>query len=241
MISFFLLLCIYSLSAQVILIDPGHGGNNCGASFKKICEKDIALSIAKKIHDRLKKHHLTYLTRSIDRSVSLEERAKQAGKMKVDLFVSVHVNASPYSNSSGFETFYLDNHNNIAVRKLERTENRTSLGEQMMVDKILNDLVIKLTVRRSRKLGELVHSHIAKKITRPFSIPDRGVRPALFYVLSLTKRPSILLEVGFLSNPKELIKISSPTFQDAYADGAVKGILEYIKIHSKFKKEPLFL
>ncbi|MCY4523707.1 MAG: N-acetylmuramoyl-L-alanine amidase [Halobacteriovoraceae bacterium] len=236
-----LILCVYPSSAQVILIDPGHGGRNCGASFKNTCEKDIVLSIAKKIHNRLRKHHRTYLTRSIDRSVSLKDRAKQAEKMKVDLFISVHANASPHSHSTGFETFYLDNHDNVAVKKLERAENRNSSGKQLMVDKILNDLVIKLTVRRSRKLAEVIHSHIKRKIERPFSIPDRGVRPALFYVLSLSKRPSVLLEVGFLSNPRELKVISSASFQDAYADGVVRGILEYLKNHFKSKKEPLFL
>ena len=202
---FLSLLCIYS-SAQVILIDPGHGGEHCGASYKKNCEKDITLSVAKKIHHRLKKYHSSYLTRSIDRSLSLEQRAKQAAKIKADLFISVHANASPSPTTSGFETFYLDNHNNAAVKKLERVENKNSFGEQVMVDKILYDLLIKLTAPRSLKLAQLVHSHIKKKIEKPFSIPDRGVRPALFYVLSLTKRPAILLEVGFLSNPQELKK-----------------------------------
>ena len=231
---------ILGLSAQVIIIDPGHGGENRGAFFKDTNEKDVVLSISRKIYKQLKKKYSVYLTRSIDRDLTLKERAEQALLLKADIFISVHANASMSVKASGFETFYLDNHDNAAIKKLEEKENKNSSGEEVIVNKILTDLVIKLTAPRSKKLAESLHSHIATNIKESFSIKDRGIRPALFYVLSLTKRPAVLLEVGFLSNPKELEKIKSEDFQNAYASGVSQGVIHYFKNHFKSKKPSLF-
>lgn len=227
--------------AQVVLIDPGHGGEDCGASTtiertvngkvvkEKICEKDLALSIAQKIQAKLAPHFNVFLTRSIDRDLSLHDRARQADMVRADVFISIHLNASTSRRSHGFETFYLNNHNNAAVRRIEEIENRDSGGELTIVDKILTDLVIERTAPRSRKLADLIHAQVAKRIAQPFSINDRGVKPALFFVLALTKRPAILLEAGFLSNDKEIQKILSEEFQEAYAEGVSKGLIEYFK------------
>lgn len=223
--------------SQIILIDPGHGGEDCGAkssiTIKKlkndICEKDITLSISQKIQEKLSKHYQTFLTRSIDKNLSLEERARLAETVKADLFISVHINASNISRSQGFETFYLNNHDSAAVRRVEEIENRSTSGELTMVDKILVDLVIERTAPRSKKLAITVHEHIRKKVRKNFKVSDRGVKPALFYVLALTKRPAILLEPGFLSNEKELKMVLSDEFQEAYATGVVEGVMEYLK------------
>lgn len=235
LLTFFCLISAAS-SAQIILIDPGHGGEDCGAKNsitinklkKEICEKDIALSIAQKIQKKLSPHYQTFLTRSIDKNLSLEERARLADTVKADLFISVHINASASRGSQGFETFYLNNHDSAAVRRVEEIENRNSDGQLTMVDKILTDLVIERTAPRSKKLASTVHQHIGKKVKR-FKVSDRGVKPALFYVLALTKRPAILLEPGFLSNTKELKMVLSDDFQEAYASGIVEGLLEYLK------------
>ena len=227
--------------AQVILIDPGHGGSNCGAHSNGLCEKDVVLSIAKMIQRHLKKSYTTYLTRSVDRKLSLDDRAKQAEILKADLFISVHANASSSPHSAGFETFYLNNHDDAAVKKLEREENKDSLGEgeQAIINKILADLVVQRTAPRSQKLAELIHRRIAKKIRRSFSMENRGMKPALFHVLALTKRPAVLLEVGFLSNPKEARKITSKMFQKAYAQGVAQGIQDYVERYFKKKEFPV--
>lgn len=223
--------------SQIILIDPGHGGEDCGAKNsitinklkKEICEKDIALSISQKIQEKLSKHYQTFLTRSIDKNLSLEERARLADTVKADLFISVHINASAIRGTQGFETFYLNNHDSAAVRRVEEIENRNTSGELTMVDKILVDLVIERTAPRSKKLATTVHEHIGKKVRKRFKVSDRGVKPALFYVLALTKRPAILLEPGFLSNENELKMVLSNEFQEAYASGVAEGVMEYLK------------
>ncbi len=231
-----LLITLTSLTVhgQVILIDPGHGGEDCGASTvldkkQKICEKDIALTISQRIQKKLSPHFKVYLTRSIDRDLSLHDRARQADLVKADVFISVHINSSAHVRSHGFETFYLNNHQNAAVKRIEEIENRDSTGEMTIVDKILTDLVIERTAPRSKRLAELIHSEISTRVQKPFKINDRGVKPALFFVLALTKRPAILLEAGFISNDKEVHKVLAEDFQEAYADGVVKGLIEYFK------------
>ncbi len=230
-----LILLQNSSIAQSILIDPGHGGEDCGAkgklwkgkTLKVICEKDIALSIAKIIHKRLSKNFSTYLTRSLDRTVTLEERAELADKIKADIFISIHINASTSKHSHGLETFYLDNHDNAAVRKVEQVENKNLKGEQVIINKILADLVIDRTAPSSRKMAKLVHTELSKKVSKKYKITDRGVKPAIFYVMALSKRPSILLEVGFISNTKELKKMITKKFQTDYANAVALGVEKY--------------
>ena len=232
-----------------ILIDPGHGGEDDGAravlkySTKKsevIREKDIALSLAKKIHNELQKKGFTsYLTRSVDRSVSLAQRAEIAEKIEADLFISVHINSSEKSSPRGFETYYLDNHDDSAVKKVEEVENKDLEGEELIINKILTDLVIQRTVTSSKGLASSIHSNIQKKVGSKYRMKDRGVKPGLFYVLALTKRPAILLEVGFLSNSNELKKMLRNDLQDNYARAVALGIEDYLK--KQTKSEPSLL
>jgi N-acetylmuramoyl-L-alanine amidase len=232
-----------------ILIDPGHGGEDHGARaryyfakgrWRLIKEKDIALSLAKKIHEELGKSNFnSYLTRSVDRSVSLAERAELAEKIKADLFISVHINSSEGKTPRGFETYYLDNHNDSAIKKVEQVENKDLSGKELIVNKILTDLVIQRTVKSSKGLATSIHSRIQRVVGKRYKLKDRGVKPGLFYVLALTKRPAILLEVGFLSNSKELKKILDENFQRGYAKAVARGISDFIKKQSS--SEPALL
>lgn len=226
---------------QVILIDPGHGGEDCGAKGhyikvirnkkikKTICEKDLALQMALKLRDRLKKHYSTYLTRSIDRTISLKERAQLAEKVKADIFISIHLNASHSKHSHGFETYFLNNHNDKVIKKIEKIENSELTGKDAIIKQILIDLVIERTAPQSRALAKMIHKNIKRKIIKKHKIFDRGIKPAIFYVLALSKRPAVLLEAGFLSNPKETKKLLSKKFQMNYTLGVYQGIKEYYK------------
>ena len=98
--------------AKVVLIDPGHGGEEIGAvgfldskKKNKIYEKDLSLRLAKKIRDELSKSTSAYLTRSLDRTVTLQERADLADLIKADLLLSIHFNSSTNSKSHGFELY----------------------------------------------------------------------------------------------------------------------------------------
>jgi N-acetylmuramoyl-L-alanine amidase len=229
---------IGNIFAYTVLIDPGHGGEDQGAraryyfsrkKWKQIEEKDVALQLAKRIHYHISKKHTAFLTRSMDRSVSLQERAQLAEKISADLFISVHVNSSPAKNPRGFETYYLDNHEDAAVNKVEHIENKNLEGEELVINKILTDLVIDQTVKHSTALARSVHNEIYKLVGRRYRLKDRGIKPGLFFVLALAKRPAILLEVGFLSNSKELKKLLSKKFQERYAKAVAKGVDRYFR------------
>ncbi len=226
------------VEALTILIDPGHGGEEDGAIAmtsgepvaRTIKEKDLALEISKRIHQLLKdKNYSVYLTRSVDRTVTLPERAAIAEKTRADLFISVHINSSPESGAMGFETYYLDNHDDVAIKKVEKTENIQMVGENVVVQQILVDLVVDQTVSTSRPLAMSIHSELKSTVGKKYKIPSRGVKPGLFYVLALSKRPGVLLEVGFISTLKERVRMMNPKFQDTYAKAVVKGIENYIK------------
>jgi N-acetylmuramoyl-L-alanine amidase len=233
-----LLLAIVQAQAFTIIIDPGHGGDDDGAKVMSIGigpqslikEKDIALSISQKISDKLAaKNYSVFLTRSFDRTVSLPERAAIAEKTKADLFISVHINSSPESGAVGFETYYLDNHNDVAIKKVEKTENIQLKNDEIIVQQILVDLVVEQTVNTSKPLAASIHSEIKNTVGRKYGIKSRGIKPGLFFVLALSKRPGVLLEVGFISTQKERIRMMNPKFQEDYATAVVSGIEKFIK------------
>lgn len=234
-IFFFLLFLSFNAFSFTILIDPGHGGDDDGAKSMHnekgqevlIKEKDLSLRIATKLYDELLKKYNVFLTRSVDRTVTLPERAQIAEKVKADLFISVHINSSPDKNSFGFETYYLDNNNDVAVKKVEKTENIQGTGEEI-VQQILVDLVVEQTVATSKPLAMAVHSEIKKRVGQKYRIPSRGIKPGLFYVLALSKRPGLLLEAGFISTPKERERMLSEKFQNDYAHAVALGIDNFI-------------
>lgn len=239
---FYLLFALTDASGFTILIDPGHGGEDDGAKAmtkgrfpeELIKEKDISLSIAQKIHEKLSaKNYTVFSTRSLDRTVSLPERAAIAEKTKADLFISVHINSSPEANAVGFETYYLDNHNDVAIKKVEKTENVQSTGDEVVVQQILLDLVIDQTVSISKPLAFNIHSEIKNSVGRKYGIQSRGIKPGLFFVLALSKRPGVLLEVGFISTQKERVRMMNPKFQDDYANAVVRGIERFVKSRQK--------
>ena len=240
-ISFILLMSGISLSSEaaVILLDPGHGGDDFGAKVEMeatkthpaqtIYEKDLTLQAAMRIRDELKKHgQQVYLTRSLDRRLGLKERADLADKVQADIFISVHMNSYVHGRSRGLETYYLDNHQDGAVRKIEQAENAVDPNEDVVVQKILLDLIIERTIDTSKRLGHLVHGSIIKELGLRYKIIDRGLRPGLFFVLALAKRPALLLEMGFISNPKDLDLLLSEEFQERYAQAVANGILQYL-------------
>lgn len=235
-LSLFLFL-VFSLhaGAKVVLIDPGHGGEEIGAvgyldskKQHKVYEKDLALKLATKIKNYLGDSTTTYLTRSFDRAVTLQERADLADLVKADLFLSIHFNSSTNNTSHGFELYYLDNNSNVATQKVEKAENLNLKGEELVVNQILVDLVVQQTVTHSKELASYVHKSIIP-VVKTHKITDRGVKPGLFYVLALSKRPGLLIEGGFVSNPAELKKINQEKYLDDLARAISKGVLEYIK------------
>ena len=230
--------------SKIVLIDPGHGGIENGAIGKNIMisevakdlfEKDISFRMAKKIQEKLSKNHQVYLTRSFDRTLSLEERALMAQKIGADIFVSIHANSSESKKSNGFETYYLDNNENEAVKKVVRLENNEenmnhedSYAENPMIHQILSELVVGQTVPLSKGLGSKIHNSIKGKIESKHGMKDRGLKPGLFFVLAMSKVPGVLLEMGFISNNNEAKKIHDEKFIEDYGQAVSDGIDNFL-------------
>jgi N-acetylmuramoyl-L-alanine amidase len=236
--------------AFTVLIDPGHGGEDNGATgriknlkgkLEVIKEKDLALSISKKIYDWLKKKkYEVYLTRSMDRSVGLAERAEMAEKIEADIFISVHINSCNGRHSKGSEVYYLDNRSDVATKKVEQIENESLEGDDLVINQIVIDLIIERTSATSKKLAKDINHKLKRNVLKKYHMVDRGVKPGLFYVLLLSKRPSALLEVGFISNRKELKRMTKKSFQDFYARSVAAGIDKFVKEKKKVKAPILF-
>lgn len=247
MIRFFLIhllvfICAFPALGAVILIDPGHGGEEWGAvgmldGGRKVMEKDLSLRLANKIANKLRPMATVFLSRSMDRTVSLQERADMADKLKADLFISVHFNSSTDASAHGFETYYLDNSKDAAVKKVERQENLTGSGEEHVINQILVDLVIQQTVRESRALAKELHKRLHGHM-KTVGLSDRGMRPGLFYVLALSKRPGVLLEAGFISNPSELKMLQQEEFLERYATAASIGISDFLRQKKRARLGP---
>lgn len=210
---------------KVIVIDPGHGGNDSGTlrtlEGKQVREKDVVLAIAKKLQKEIFEKYKVYLTRTSDKYLSLKARSNFAQTVKADLFISIHINSSESKEYSGFETYYLDNRGDKALTKLEEEENQEhNWGD---IEKIMMDIVIHKNADRSKDMSQIIHKEIAKNI-KGDDIRDRGVKSGLFYVLALSKVPGLLLEVGFLSNDKEASKMLKSDFQNRYVQGLAEGI-----------------
>lgn len=235
LVIFFIFLFSMPTQGKIILIDPGHGGEEIGAvgyldktKKRKIFEKDLSLRLASKIKKYLSSGASTYLTRSIDRAVTLQERADLADMVKADLFLSVHFNSSRNPKSHGFEIYYLDNNSNVAAQKVEKAENLNLKGEELIVNQILVDLVVQQTVAHSKKLAAAVHQSL-KPVFKSHKLTDRGVKPGLFYVLALSKRPGLLIEAGFVSNSNELKRINQDLYLDDLAKAISDGVIKYLK------------
>jgi N-acetylmuramoyl-L-alanine amidase len=192
-----------------------------------VFEKDLSLRLSIKIKEELSKTTTAYLTRSLDRAINLQERADLADLVKADLFLSIHFNSSTNAKSHGFELYYLDNNSNVAANKVERSENLNLKGEELIVNQILVDLVVQQTVHHSKELARLVHEKI-KPVIKLSKIDDRGIKPGLFYVLALSKRPGLLVEVGFVSNPGELQKMNDDKFMKNLAKAIAAGVMSFI-------------
>jgi N-acetylmuramoyl-L-alanine amidase len=220
-------------SIKTIVIDAGHGGKDPGAIGRRlgIRERDLALSIAKKLKRTLEDNGIrVIMTRDTDEFISLPERVRIANSSGADLFVSVHINASRSRSMNGFECYYLSEATNDNARALEAFENATlQTGEGTVVehssslDKTLWDMKLTENRRESAQLaGDICSAVDNSLVTR-----NRGVKTARFYVVKFTRIPSVLVEVGYLSNKFDELKLKDGGYADRIADVIAKGILAY--------------
>jgi N-acetylmuramoyl-L-alanine amidase len=214
-----------------IVIDPGHGGKDPGAiGVGGIAEKDVVLSVAKKLALKLKKEMgvEVILTRNDDSFVELKERTAIANAQQADLFISLHLNASPNPEARGIETYYLDNTTDEAANRLAARENAVARGSVTDIQFILSDMIQNLKLEDSITLANRLHASVVSQVGRRYGeVKDLGVKKALFYVLVGARMPSVLVEMFFVTNKGESRALAKESYQDALADALFDGIKKY--------------
>ena len=218
-----------------IAIDPGHGGEDPGATGRGgNREKDVVLSIAKRLKAKIEQqpNMRVMLTRDADFFVPLNVRVQKARAVQADLFMSVHADAFVNASAQGSSVFVLSDKgaSSAAARWLADNENAADLiggvnikSHDKQLASVLLDLSTTAQINDSLKLGKVVLSEISG-INK---LHKGAVEQAGFAVLKAPDIPSILIETAFISNPQEEAKLTDEAYQDQMAEAVMKGIKKY--------------
>ncbi|SEK29344.1 N-acetylmuramoyl-L-alanine amidase [Aquimarina amphilecti] len=220
----------------VVVLDAGHGGHDPGNRGNGYKEKDIALKVVLAVGAVLEKDdrfEVVY-TRSTDKFIELHERGKIANKAEADLFVSIHCNAHR-SQAYGTETFVLGLHANDENFNVAKNENSVILLEDNYeanydgFDPNSPESIIGLTLMQEEYLDQslTLASFVQNKFNKALKRKSRGVKQAGFVVLHQTYMPSVLIELGFLTNNKEGKYLNSKKGQDEMAKSIISSIVDY--------------
>jgi N-acetylmuramoyl-L-alanine amidase len=224
----------------IVVIDPGHGGEDPGAIAKGggLYEKNITLAIGRKLQAQINgmKGYKAELTRSGDYFIPLRKRTEIARKKGADLFVSIHADAAPNSSASGVSVFALSQRGATSetARWLADTENSSDLiggvgtaldNKDQMLAGVLLDLSMTSTLSSSLDVGSKVLSSVGQQT----KLLHRRVEQAAFVVLKSPDIPSILVETGFISNPSESAKLASTSHQELLARQIRNGISTFFQ------------
>jgi N-acetylmuramoyl-L-alanine amidase len=219
---------------QVMVLDAGHGGHDPGATGPTgLMEKELVLDVTKRAA-RLVEQRLgikILLSRDGDHFVPLRDRTSFANRAQADVFVSIHANAHREVASEGVETYFLSSEaTDNAARQVAALENSvvqlekpTARGRADVVKTILWDLAQSEFQEESSRLAEVVQD----SMTQSLRIPSRGVKQAGFYVLGGAAMPAILIEIGFVTNPKEERKLRDSRYRDDIARAIAAALAEY--------------
>jgi len=230
-----------------IALDPGHGGEDPGASGKNGSrEKDIVLAIAKRLKGKLEDlpNMRVMLTRDGDYFVPLGTRVEKARKVQADLFVSIHADAFVQPTARGSSVFVLSEKgaSSSAARWLADKENLADTiggvnvkNHDKQLASVLFDLSTTAQINDSMKLGRSVLGEIGG-INR---LHKGSVEQAGFAVLKAPDIPSILIETAFISNPEEEAKLLDEAYQNKLADAIVTGIRRYFAKNPPLAKNRL--
>ena len=222
-----------SNAKKVIVIDPGHGGDDHGAySELGLLEKDIALDIARRMQSYMKGIAPVdvQLTREIDIFVPLTDRTDFANDLGADLFLSIHVNSSPSAQLSGVETYYLDNSADQATIKLAQRENGTEqTGSQSDLAFLLGDLVQSAKLAQSIAFASKLQAQLVTDLKARYSfVKDLGVKKGPFFVLTNAHMPCALVELFFVNNPEDAPYLADPKFREEIARSLARSSVEVI-------------
>lgn len=226
---------LFNLRIQTIVIDPGHGGIDPGATGPQgLKEKDVVLDIAQRLRDKLARSgkYRVLLTREDDRKVFLKERVAFANEHSADLFISIHINSLPTEaeHLNYVETYYFGPHTDRRSLELAEKENRDSdylMGDFRQVITRIGDT---LKTEESKQLAGAIHTRLYRNLKRRNpELLDARSKTGPFMVLLGVAVPSVLVEISCLSNKAEETRLSRPAYRDDVAGYLEKGIDEYLE------------
>jgi len=222
-------------SAPLVVVDAGHGGKDHGAKSKKGAhEKDVNLTIARHVKTILVNRfkYRVVMTRKDDTFIPLKERSAIANNRNAELFVSIHANAAKRKSAHGIETYFLGTTNNdraLATAARENGELVHSVKDDQ-VQQILASLITTTKINDSSRLAGTVQDNLFRSSRKKFrELKNLGVKEGPFYVLHGADMPSILVEVGFLTNRKEARMLSKPDYLYRLASSIAEGIHKYLQ------------
>jgi N-acetylmuramoyl-L-alanine amidase len=240
--------------AMVVVIDAGHGGKdpgNLGTGRYSLTEKDVTLDVSNKLAAYIRKNMpdvKVILTRTGDSFPKLSSRVKIANNAEADVFISIHCDAFTTENARGCGTYVMGMHKTEQSLNSAMRENASIFKEENYEDNYEGfdpndpDTYIALSLRQnvfldnSLQLGSLIQNQFRDKVGRK----DRGVRQAGYYVISFTSMPSVLVELGFLTNPNEEDFLQSEDGKTYMASALFRAFREYRNIHKpQITNEPI--
>ena len=240
--------------AMVVVIDAGHGGKdpgNLGTGRYSLTEKDVTLDVSNKLAEYIRKKMpdvKVILTRTGDSFPKLSSRVKIANNAEADVFISIHCDAFTTENARGCGTYVMGMHKTEESLNSAMRENASIFKEDNYEDNYDGfdpndpDTYIALSLRQnvfldnSLQLGSLIQNQFRDKVGRK----DRGVRQAGYYVISFTTMPSVLVELGFLTNPNEEDFLQSEDGRTYMASALFRAFREYRNIHKpQITNEPI--
>jgi N-acetylmuramoyl-L-alanine amidase len=213
-------------TGPLVVVDPGHGGDDQGARGPGgEQEKDITLAVSRLLVQRLQAAGIAArLTRESDDTLALVERTALANRLKADVFVSVHLNASPAKGARGAETYFM-NADATDAQAAQAAERENATASSNGLELILWDLAHVANLNASSQLAGTIQG----QLNALHGITDRGIKQAPFVVLTGATMPAALVEIGFLSNPDEAQRLLTPDFQAEIASAVAQAITSYVR------------
>ena len=224
-----------------IAIDAGHGGKDPGAiGHGKLREKDVVLRVAKQLRAELSKRGFeVVMTRTGDRYLSLPQRTEVANRADADVFLSIHANAAPNRRAAGVETYLLDRSNDRQTARVAARENKMSVAELSHLENVeLNKTLTELRLGKQEEyvvpFAYSVHRSLLAGLRNHYGrVQDLDVKRGPFMVLFHADMPSILVELGFLTNQAEAKRMRRSDFARNAALSIARGVERYRDDHAR--------
>jgi N-acetylmuramoyl-L-alanine amidase len=233
---------VFGLKIKRVIIDAGHGGKDQGTHGPNgLLEKDVVLDVAKRVgtlvQDRLGVEVI--YTRDGDTFIPLEQRTQFANEQRGDLFISIHANSSTIRSVTGVEIYVLNFSNSKTDLDTAARENAGAESSVYELESLLQKAMLNDKLKESSEFAGKVLQSMAGPATS--KTRSRGVRRAPFVVLIGARMPSILAEIGFISNPADEAMMAKPAQRQKIADALVRGIVDYAQSlsHLQVAEQPV--